>query len=63
MKINIFLIKRVNTILNYFLFNQITNLKGLFEECTQLYSINIINLDTSKVTDMSFMFNKCYKLK
>ena len=43
--------------------NQINNLKGLFDNCTQLYSLNIINLDISNVTDMSFMFNKCYKLK
>ena len=43
--------------------NQITNLNGLFEKVTQLYSINIINLDTSKVIDMSYMFNNCKKLK
>ena len=43
--------------------NKINNLNRLFENNNQLYSINIINLDTSKVIDMCFMFNKCKKLK
>ena len=43
--------------------NPITNLKSLFSECKNLYSINLFYLDTSKVTDISFMLNKCFNLK
>ena len=43
--------------------NKITNLKGLFGKCLNLYSLNMFNLDTSNVTDMEDMFNNCKKLK
>ena len=29
----------------------------------KIYSINILNLDISKVTNISFIFNECKKLK
>ena len=54
--------KKVNT--NILIFkNHITKLRRLFKNCSQLYSINFINLDTSNVTDMSWMFNRSNKLK
>ena len=43
-----------------------TNLKttyAMFQYCTEIEKINLSSFDTSKVTNMSFMFNKCYKLK
>ena len=40
-----------------------TNLNSFFESCTDLISLDLSNFDTSKVTDMSYMFNKCHKLK
>ena len=43
--------------------NLLTNINSLFEECPLLYYIDLSNFNTSKVTDMGFMFNKCNKLK
>jgi len=43
--------------------SNIKDLKGLFENCKILYSLDLSNLDTSKVNDMAFMFNNCHKLK
>ena len=40
--------------------NDITNLRGFFEECNELISLDLSNFNTSKVTDMGFMFNKCH---
>jgi len=38
----------------------ITNLNGMFEECFALTELHgISKLDTSKVTDISYMFNEC----
>ena len=35
----------------------------LFQKCNELISLDLSNFNTSKVTEMQFMFNKCYKLK
>ena len=35
----------------------------MFQECNELISLDLSNFDTSKVTDMSYMFTKCHKLK
>ena len=43
--------------------NDITNLRGFFEECKEIISLDLSNFNTSKVTDMGFMFNNCNKLK
>ena len=39
------------------------NLNRLFENCSQIYSIDLTNLDTSKVTNMYRMFHECNRLK
>ena len=39
------------------------NLSGLFENCNKIYSIDLSNFNTSKVTDMTCMFNGCNQLK
>ena len=43
--------------------DNITNCYALFDECSNIISLDFTNFDTSNVTDMSFMFNKCHKLK
>ena len=40
----------------------VTNMKGLFSECRNLESLNII-LNTENVEDMSYMFYRCENLK
>ena len=34
-----------------------------FKQCNEIEYINISNFNTSNVTDMFCMFNKCHKLK
>ena len=41
----------------------LNNINGLFENCKNIYSIDLSNFNTSKVTDMGYIFNKCNKLK
>ena len=43
--------------------NNITNMNGFFEKNTNIISLDLSNFNTSNVTNMSWMFNKCYKLK
>ena len=43
--------------------NKITNLKELFEYCSNISFIDLTNFNTSNVSDMSYMFSNCYKLK
>lgn len=42
-------------------FNNLTNMKYMFNGCTSLTNLNI-NIDTSKVTDMSGLFHTCSSL-
>ena len=35
----------------------------MFAVCKELEYLDLTNFDTSNVTDMSFMFNECKKLK
>ena len=39
--------------------DKITDLSNMFSGCKSLLTITNINWDTSKVTNMSHMFNKC----
>ena len=39
------------------------SMKGMFKGCNELESLNLLNMDTSNVTDMSELFKGCYKLK
>ena len=43
--------------------NKITNMKMMFNKCSNLTSLDISNFDTSKVTNMSNMFTGCSALK
>ena len=38
-------------------------MKAMFQECKELISLNLSNFNTSKVEDLSFIFNQCQKLK
>ncbi len=42
--------------------SRVTNMSGLFSNCSALTSIDLSSLDTSNVTDMSFMFDFCRSL-
>ena len=35
----------------------------MFNECPELISLDLSNFDSSNVTNISFMFNNCIKLK
>ena len=35
----------------------------MFEGCTEIETLDLSNFNTSNVTDISFMFTKCYKLR
>ena len=35
----------------------------MFQECNELEFLDLTNFDTSNFTDMSYMFNKCNKIK
>ncbi len=39
-----------------------TSTMGWFAGCTSLKNVNLSKLDTSDVTNMSYMFNNCYSL-
>ena len=43
--------------------NNIKDMNSFFEKCSNIYSIDVSNLDSSKVNDMGFMFAGCCKLK
>ena len=43
--------------------NNIKDMNSFFENCSNIYSIDLSNFDTSKVNDMGFMFSKCHKLQ
>ena len=42
--------------------SKVTNMYGMFYQCSSLTSLDLSNFDTSKVTDMSGMFNSCSSL-
>ena len=39
-----------------------TNMKSMFDKCSNLRDLDVDKFDTSNVTDMSWMFNKCINL-
>ena len=43
--------------------NNIIDKNSFFGNCQILYSIDLSNFNTSKVKEMGFMFNQCFKLK
>ena len=38
-------------------------MKAFFEECSNITSLDFSYFNTSNITDMALMFNKCKKLK
>ena len=38
-------------------------MSSMFEECEELEYLDLSNFNTSNVTNMEFMFKRCYKLK
>ena len=49
--------------INSFKINKVNNIKGMFQECYELEYLDLSNFDTSNITSMEFIFNKCKKLK
>ena len=43
--------------------SNVTDMRGLFDECNHLKTLDISGIDTSNVTDMSNMFNGCCSLE
>ena len=44
-------------------YKTINNLNGIFENCSNIYSIDLSNFDTTNIVDISCMFNGCKNLK
>ena len=42
--------------------SEVTNMSGMFRDCSSLTSLDVSNFDTSNVTDMSSMFAECSSL-
>lgn len=42
--------------------SNVTDMQGMFKNCTSLIELDLSNFDTSNVTDMSEMFSHCYRL-
>ena len=49
--------------LNNFITDNVTNMIGMFYNCSNLISIDLSNFKTDKVNDMNHMFNGCKNLK
>ena len=47
---------------NNFDTSEVTNMQGMFQECTLLSGLNLNDFDTSKVTNMKYMFYDCSSL-
>ena len=43
--------------------NVISNMEGFFNECSNIISLDLSNLNISEITNLVFIFNKCYRLK
>ena len=43
--------------------SNVENMIRTFEKLYEMESMDLSNFDTSKVTDMSLIFNECHKLK
>lgn len=54
---------RTITGLNNFDTTNVTDMSLMFNECYQLYQLDVSNFNTSNVTNMSSMFNECYNLE
>ena len=55
-------LKEIKGINNFITINVIY-MNSMYQCCKELVNLDLCNFNTSKVTDMSFMFNGCLKLK
>ena len=55
-------LKHIIGIDKFFTINS-SNMKAMFQECKELENLDLSNFDVSNITDISFMFNGCNKLK
>ena len=49
--------------INNFTTLKLTNTESMFNECNEIEYLDLSKFNITNVTDMSLMFNKCYKLK
>ena len=49
--------------INSFITNKVTDFEAMFQGCEEYEYLDLSNFDTSNATNMSWMFNICYKLK
>ena len=52
-----------NYLFNIVFNNEIDDLKGLFNSCSKIISIDFSNFEASKITHTGWMFNECQNLK
>lgn len=57
--------KNLTTIdgIEYLNTENVTNMSGMFRDCSALTTLNVSNFDTKNVTDMRYMFSGCSALK
>ena len=49
--------------MNKFITDKVINMRSMFQGCKELEYLDLSSFNTENVTDMGWMFNKCYKLK
>ena len=49
--------------INNFNTNNVTNMKGMFQNCNELISLDLSNFNTSKVDLLEYIFCNCFKLE
>ena len=49
-------------IIKYIFDKSLTKTNNMFSGCSYLIKLDLSNFNTENVTDMGFMFNRCYKL-
>jgi surface protein len=57
-------LKKLETItgLEYLNTEKVTDMRYMFNKCSELTSLDVTNFNTAKVTDMSYMFSSCKSL-
>lgn len=53
---------RIKEIDEFITSNKVTNLRAMFNSCTELENLNLSHFNTTNVTNMSYMFTNCTKL-
>ena len=49
--------------INKFITSKVRSMKAMFQYCLEIIRLDLSNFDTQRVNNMSYMFNKCKKLR